>query len=103
MIYLNINWWLAKKDIDYNKETIFIQNYLYQDEDVLWKEKSKKDNFLVKIGKIIFILVWHVFCFFFFESMIIMAEPLLAFVVFKILFVSIGYYLYMLDFLKEHW
>lgn len=102
MIYLNINWWLAKKDIDYNKETIFIQNYLYQDEDVLWKEKSKKDNFLVKIGKIIFILVWHVFCFFF-ESMIIMAEPLLAFVVFKILFVSIGYYLYMLDFLKEHW
>ena len=102
MIYLNINWWLAKKDIDYNKETIFIQNYLYQDEDVLWKEKSKKDNFLVKIGKIIFILVWHVFCFFF-ESMIIMAEPLLAFVVFRILFVSIGYYLYMLDFLKEHW
>ena len=102
MIYLNINWWLAKKDIDYNKETIFIQNYLYQDEDVLWKEKSKKDNFLVKIGKIIFILVWHVFCFFF-ESMIIMAEPQLAFVVFKILFVSIGYYLYMLDFLKEHW
>ena len=102
MIYLNINWWLAKKDIDYNKETIFIQNYLYQDEDVLWKEKSKKDNFLVKIGKIIFILVWHVFCFFF-ESMIIIAEPLLAFVVFKILFVSIGYYLYMLDFLKEHW
>lgn len=102
MIYLNINWWLAKKDIDYNKEIIFIQNYLYQDEDVLWKEKSKKDNFLVKIGKIIFILVWHVFCFFF-ESMIIMAEPLLAFVVFKILFVSIGYYLYMLDFLKEHW
>ena len=102
MIYLNINWWLAKKDIDYNKETIFIQNYLYQDEDVLWKEKSKKDNFLVKIGKIIFILVWHVFCFFF-KSMIIMAEPLLAFVVFKILFVSIGYYLYMLDFLKEHW
>ena len=101
MIYLNINWWLAKKDIDYNKETIFIQNYLYQDEDVLWKEKSKKDNFLVKIGKIIFILVWHVFCFF--ESMIIMTEPLLAFVVFKILFVSIGYYLYMLDFLKEHW
>ena len=101
MIYLNINWWLAKKDIDYNKEIIFIQNYLYQDEDVLWKEKSKKDNFLVKIGKIIFILVWHVFCFF--ESMIIMAEPLLAFVVFKILFVSIGYYLYMLDFLKEHW
>jgi len=40
--------------------------------------------------------------FVFFESMIIMAEPLLAFVVFKILFVSIGYYLYMLDFLKEH-
>ena len=91
MIYLNINWWLAKKDIDYNKETIFIQNYLYQDEDVLWKEKFKKDNFLVKIGKIIFILVWHVFCFFFFfESMIIMAEPLLAFVVFKILFENLA-------------
>jgi len=65
----------------------------------LWKEKSEKGNFLVKMAKIIFYL--GLTCIFI-ESMIIMAEPLLAFVVFGILFVLISYYLLYVEFLKEH-